>query len=565
MAQIYPQWITDEERKANPGRRVEYLIYDLLNEQLGDQWLVLYGTAIKWAHKYGVSDRENDFIIAHPDLGVLSIEVKGGSITREGNRWYSSRLSELNKSEGLRKRNEIKNPYNQVTDAAKAYRRKIDDYITTQRLSGWDFEIATAVCFPDIEIPSGEYLGPEALPEITLDRCDLPNLKERLYRILKLYQQREDTLPPGEYGIDILKQVLARDWNIQSFMAYQLQTAEDRRKQLTEEQFEVLYNLQENPKMLIAGCAGSGKTMIAAKKAQILAQQGLRVLLTCYNDNLADWLKTSDFAHENIRIVHFHGLCREEISTAKEVNLLPKEITGVDDDTYYRKQMPEHLELAAIANESTFDAIIVDEGQDFDPYWLKVLASLLADTEQGIYYIFYDDNQRIYNREQIPFQWPCYRLTRNMRNTNPVFEHVRRYYHKPDGIRPSGIDGPQPWIISGFSDEYQALQDVLARLDAERVLLQNIAILTPRDRVKSCWGPNGTLPAQPGPYRLIWNLHPFRGQVTCCTIHSFKGLERPVIILTELDHLFPRAVEELLYIATSRAKDHLVVLGNLPA
>ena len=100
-------------------------------------------------------------------------------------------------------------------------------------------------------------------------------------------------------------------------MAYQLQTAEERRKQLTEEQFALLYDLQDNLKMLVPGCAGSGKTMIAAKKAQLLAQQGLRVLLTCYNENLASWLKSSDFAHENIRIVHFHGLCREEINTGQ--------------------------------------------------------------------------------------------------------------------------------------------------------------------------------------------------------------------------------------------------------
>ena len=40
MAQIYPQWIPESERKANPGRRAEYLVYDLLSQQLGDKWLV---------------------------------------------------------------------------------------------------------------------------------------------------------------------------------------------------------------------------------------------------------------------------------------------------------------------------------------------------------------------------------------------------------------------------------------------------------------------------------------------------------------------------------------------
>lgn len=88
MAQIYPQHISEDERKASPGRRAEYLVYDELAKQLGDNWLILYGSAIKWSHRHGVSDREAEFIIAHTDLGVLALEVKGGSITREDNVWY---------------------------------------------------------------------------------------------------------------------------------------------------------------------------------------------------------------------------------------------------------------------------------------------------------------------------------------------------------------------------------------------------------------------------------------------------------------------------------------------
>lgn len=38
----------------------------------------VHSSPIKWRNKYGVSDREADFIIAHPDLGVLALEVKGG-------------------------------------------------------------------------------------------------------------------------------------------------------------------------------------------------------------------------------------------------------------------------------------------------------------------------------------------------------------------------------------------------------------------------------------------------------------------------------------------------------
>jgi len=562
MARMYPQWISDQERRENPGKRAEFLVYDLLDQQLGDQWLVLYGKAIKWEHKYGVSDRETEFIVAHPDLGALALEVKGGAISYENGRWYTTWLSELSKPPEERVRHALKqSPYEQVTDAAKAYRRKIRDYIITQRLDAWDFELGTAVCFPDIEIPKGEYLGADALESLTLDLTDLQNLKDRLYEILKLYQKRSDTHPPRERGIEILKKVFARDWHLDSFMSYQLQTAEESRKRLTEQQFDVLYNLQHNTKMLIAGCAGSGKTMIAARKTQILAQQGFKVLLTCYNSNLADWLKTSDFAHANMRIAHFHDLCTSEVRRSKSVRMKNQRQSGLDADLYYGKYVPEKLESAAIDNGTVFDAIIVDEGQDFYPRWLEILYNLIDDREGGIYYIFYDDNQRIYNREKIPFDWFCYRLSRNMRNTNPVFGEVRKYYHQPDEIRPSGIDGPNPWIFDQFKDEYAQLQSVLARLEQEKILLGDIAILTPVGKEKSKWGER---PETMGNFQLVWNLNPFQNQITVNTIHGFKGLERPVIILTEIDKLYPSNMAELLYIAASRAKDHLVIIGKLP-
>ena len=93
MAQIYPQWIPENEWKRHPGRRAGYFLFDQLLRQLGDNWLVLYGSAIKRAHKCGVSDRESEFTIAHPNSGPLALQVKGGSIAPEGNTWYTDAAS----------------------------------------------------------------------------------------------------------------------------------------------------------------------------------------------------------------------------------------------------------------------------------------------------------------------------------------------------------------------------------------------------------------------------------------------------------------------------------------
>jgi len=48
------------------------------------------------------------------------------------------------------------------------------------------------------------------------------------------------------------------------------------------------------------------------------------------------------------------------------------------------------------------------------------------------------------------------------------------------------------------------------------------------------------------------------------TIHGFKGLERAVVILSELEHIPEEDQRSLLYVALSRARNHLIVLGELP-
>jgi superfamily I DNA and RNA helicase len=59
---------------------------------------------------------------------------------------------------------------------------------------------------------------------------------------------------------------------------------------LTKEQLDVLDSLNDNPRLLVLGCAGSGKTLLALHKAKCLASEGKKVLLLCYNRALGSYL-----------------------------------------------------------------------------------------------------------------------------------------------------------------------------------------------------------------------------------------------------------------------------------
>ena len=112
--------------------------------------------------------------------------------------------------------------------------------------------------------------------------------------------------------------------------------------------------------------------------------------------------------------------------------------------------------------------------------------------------------------------------------------------------------------------ERKALQVLLQQLtQVEHIPLEDIVLLSPVGKERSYF-PDGF---RLGGFHLNWQLggSPQRNALTCCSIYAFKGLERAVVILAELDKIQHTAErEQLIYVAFSRAKQHLILLGNVP-
>ena len=57
--------------------------------------------------------------------------------------------------------------------------------------------------------------------------------------------------------------------------------------------------------------------------------------------------------------------------------------------------------------------------------------------------------------------------------------------------------------------------------------------------------------------------HPGGGaEIFCTTVHSFKGLERSVVILAELAHHDINNLQTLLYVGSTRACNHFIIFGT---
>ena len=193
------------------------------------------------------------------------------------------------------------------------------------------------------------------------------------------------------------------------------------------------------------------------------------------------------------------------------------------------------------------------------------LQETLKDPKQDIFYIFFDDNQRIFTQiSQVPMDGPPLYLDENLRNTQHIHERLRPYGRDAEVIC-IGPEGRPVEITPATTeaDQRRTLQRVLHRLvNEEGIPPEDIVILTPASQKRSQWQRDDQL----GNFIITWELDTEMSMAArVCTIHSFKGLESPVVILTELDKLRSEIQNALLYVGLSRARHHAVVIGDLPA
>ena len=563
MAEMYPRYLKPDEelRRAgmDPISAAERKLFEAFREALADDFVVFHGVRVHGrGRRGGVRDREIDFLIAHPEHGLLALEVKGGRIRVDGRdrQWTSI--------DGRDEVHKIRDPFEQVRQANYDLLAFLQN---SAELQSHPFSLWYGVALPDVDVDGD--LGPGAPRAITLDRRDIlpANVAAAVGRVYDYY--RETGLrPPGTRGIQALKRVLARDWFLLPYAATEFLEEEAQFVQLTEQQYQLLEMLSQHDRALIAGCAGSGKTMLAVEKARRLAARGRRVLLTCYNTGLGNWLKRSQ-PIDGVTIGHFHSLAATFIRQAG--GEFPARDPQMPENEYWHELLPNMMLDATdkLTEEQKYDAIIVDEGQDFrDTFWEPLLFTL-KDPDRGGLYIFYDDCQRIYSQDGFPLDGLPLRLSRNLRSTYEIGTEVARYYRGPGEMIAAGPKSGRKVTILKIgrqTDPEALLRWELERLREGGVRAADIVMLTRhKDESKTSW--RHRMPI--GDFELVRSdtIKMTDRRILVSTIHGFKGLERQVVILAELEEMDTGAAEDmqLLYVALSRAKNQVIVLGKLPA
>ncbi|WP_107764660.1 NERD domain-containing protein [Nocardioides terrigena] len=518
-------------------------VWEHLRDALGPDDVLLANLRLTDAEK----DVEADLVVLMPDVGVLVLEVKGGSVhvepdEAEGHAWWIA-------SKGVHRR--IR-PVDQVRTAKHSLKRYVEQHPQggSARRVGWGHGVVTR--FSGF---AGDFTVPE-LPRWALhDKDDLaaigPRVRDNAWWML--HGQR----PPTHDDVEVIADILTG-----RFAApYDVNAESDERAaefdRLTMEQATILGVTRLLPRVEVRGGAGSGKTVLALQQAKELTRGGQgrsaqRVALLCYSIGLAEHLKrqvaTWDRRHRPAFVGTFHAFGKQWGAADGDRS----------DSEFWEERLPaEMAELAgALPEGKKFDAVIVDEAQDFaDSWWTPVLRSL-RDEEEGGLFVYSDENQRIFARfGRPPVALVPLVLDHNLRNTKQIHESFGPL--APSRMYSRGGDGPAVrFVESTLDDAIGTADDEVDRLLDEGWEPRSVALLTTGHR-HPIQVERTAFHDQEGYWGTYWDDDVFYGHVLGC-----KGLERRAVVLCLNEDGSRDRARERLYVGMSRATDELVVVGD---
>jgi hypothetical protein len=601
MARMYPEQIEGLEEATEGEKRVFAFLKEAARPH--KDFTVWYQPSV------GSQGRVPDFILYGRKLGLLVLEVKD---------WASHQILSYTPHhftvQFSGKSEQKTNPLRQAksyTHVLMERLREVSEFVSREPAheGGLKIPVGRMVVFPNLSMQEYEDRGIRWLipTEMALLREDLDPAGENLSDASgrKFHQRISGAFPFGFKGLRG-KEEAKLHFALWPEGRIRLPARQGEGKERFRKEVSALDEAQAKLSMLlgpghhlIKGPPGSGKTLVLVHRCCRLRRYQpkiKRILLVCFNIALVSYLKrliqekAIGTGEGGIDVCHFFDLCSRVLG----------ETVRFENETaeYYDLVTQETLEriVAGKSRVEPFDAILVDEGQDFDDRMVRVVLALLK--PGGDFVLSLDSYQDLYRRRA---SWKSVgimaggrttTLRRVYRNTQAIFEFTQRFIGEGPrenaqlALLPEGVsfDGPAPEILE-FKDS-QNIEDFLIidlkrRLQTGEFKRSETAIIYD-DKV---YGPDRfSYDNRALPMRLFrslegagipstWVSQDVRAKemydvttdrVSLISIHSSKGLDFDLVYLVGLDHIhgtdeLKQNLIPLVYVAMTRAKYRLVI------
>ena len=536
-------------------------VYIALRDQLGEDYTVLH--SYPWLRPWrgnALLEGEADFVVIHPQHGILILEVKGGVVRHDGHRWFRDTHN------GPK---EFQDPF---TQAQKNMHALLDIIWqrSGKRLRKESFTHGYAVVFPHLDYDGSP--PPNSDKAIIISRRHLSQMTHAIEVAFRAWTVDKRLLTPWQQNL-LLHDCLMPKFRLFRPIGQDISTTAERLLELTETQAQVFEGLYVQDRVLVEGVAGSGKTFLALQRALAFARDGKRALFVCFNKELAAWLRaqveedasTTEF-RSLLTIKHFHALAAD---LAKQAGIAFEPVAGgPKNDAFWNNEVPDIIEQAILSLENNghaqcFEAIVVDEAQDFCLGWWYTLTQAILSEPNGPLYAFLDPNQSL--RGEV--QWPeisfsaRFKLTINCRNTRRIAVASASVLTLTPHIFQRAPVGGALRMVRSDTDRQQkklVLQTLRSLIQHEGIKPRQIAVIGPASKdngsIKDINDVDGT-PLLSS--TLAWRAG---DGILVTTARSFKGLEADVVVLYDLGGFGPLFKREDLYVSCTRAKALLIAI-----
>lgn len=388
------------------------------------------------------NERPPDAVLCHPEIGLLVIDAKGHTIDQiEGVEAghifirYKGQISPKNVVQ------QVENQMFEIrSDALKLIRSNKDMPL----MNGM-------VAFPNIResewVDCGYDKASPTLPLLFRDQLETRSrLKQRIAQMVKESLKESHKAEPLKIEhVNLLFQVFGNSAVINEYRPMRGNIEEgslgnfidemvNLDKYLSREQQELSRMVVDDSPRLIRGVAGSGKSVVLANivaryihrrisslEVPLFPKDELSIAVTCFNRALVDFLKQKIRAAykeqtlmekiptEVLVVNHLNGLMyniiKERNWPIDYIHVKERDSLGAEG---WAKRYRDQIHDFAVNNPdwyraSCFDAIFLDEGQDFDPEEYRLILDLIRPneiSEEKPIVVFYDDAQNIYGRSR---------------------------------------------------------------------------------------------------------------------------------------------------------------------